>query len=165
MKTIFLAFCTLFIFSTVNAQEAYTGAGDNKLSVLANLQKNATGVCFAFDFGATQNISLGVTTSYASRIAKGVKTTFTDRFDIRARFNANLCNVFNVDNFDAYPGFSAGMKNIGAHVGFRYFLSDGFGLSMEFLSVLGSYKVGKKLTPAEKLHNQFVFNFGGVFNL
>lgn len=165
MKTLFVAICTLLFVSSSFAQEAFRGAGDDKLSVLGNLQKNATGVTFTFDFGATENISLGISTAYAARIKKGVSTTFADRFDLKARFNANLSNVFNVDNFDAYPGFSAGLKNIGAHVGFRYFLSQGFGVSMEFLSVLGKYRIGKRLTPAEKLHNQFMFNIGGVFNL
>lgn len=164
MKILFITVLMIFSFSVSNAQKSFTGARDNKLSVMGNFQKYATGINLAFDFGVTDNISLGLSSLYATRI-KIAETTFMDRFDFRARFNANLSNVFRVDHFDVYPGFSAGLKNIGGHVGFRYFLSNGFGVTMEFMSVLGSYKVGEKLTPTERIHNQFSFNFGGVFNL
>jgi hypothetical protein len=32
---------------------------------------------------------------------------------------------------DLYPGLDLGLKNLGAHLGFRYFFSDGFGLFAE----------------------------------
>ena len=90
---------------------------------------------------------------------------FGDRFDLKARFNANLGNVINVDeNFDVYPGLSLGLHNFGGHLGARYFFSDGFGVYTEFNAPLAKYKSGA-LTAAETLHNQFTVNLGMVFNL
>lgn len=81
-----------------------------------------------------------------------------DRFDIKARFNANLGNVINADdNFDVYPGLST--KNFGGYLGFRYLFTDGF----EVYTELAKYKE----TPieAKNIPNQFAVNLGAVFNL
>jgi hypothetical protein len=84
---------------------------------------------------------------------------------VRARFNANIGNVLDIDpNFDFYPGLSFGLKNFGGHVGARYFFSSGFGIYSEIGTPIARYDTGT-LTPAEKIHNQFYFNFGAVFNL
>ena len=68
------------------------------------------------------------------------------------------------DNIDIYPGLNLGLKNFGGHLGTRYFFSDGFGLFAEASVPFAKYKNGD-LTPAEELHNQFVFSFGATFNL
>jgi len=46
----------------------------------------------------------------------------------------------------------------------RYFFTDGFGIYTEAGTSFAQYN-SEKLTPAEKIHNQFTVNFGAVFNL
>lgn len=155
---------TLFSVAFVNAQ-AYKGKGDNKFQVGANFQNNATGLNVSYDFGVGENISLGLSSTYALGIDEKLDASFGDRFDIKARFNANLGNVVNIDeNFDIYPGLNFGLKNFGGHLGMRYFFSDGFGIFTELNTPIAKYN-SDTLTPAEKIHNQFTVNFGATFNL
>jgi outer membrane protein G len=150
--------------SFINAQ-AFLGKGDNKFQVGANFQDGGTGLNLSYDFGVGENISLGLSSTYLLGINDLIDADFDNRFDIRARFNANLGNVINIDeNFDLYPGLSLGLKNFGGHLGARYFFSDGFGVYTEFNTPFAKYKSGT-LTAAETLHNQFTINLGAVFNL
>ncbi|ULC59893.1 hypothetical protein MBM09_02675 [Flaviramulus sp. BrNp1-15] len=154
---------TILSVSFVNAQ-AFKGKGDNKFQVGANFQDNATGLNVSYDFGVGENISLGLTSTYALGVDEVLDADFGDRFDIKARFNANLGNVVNIDeNFDIYPGLSVGLKNFGGHLGMRYFFTDGFGIYTELNTPFAEYNDNP--TPAEKLHNQFTVNFGATFNL
>lgn len=155
---------TLLSVAFVNAQ-AYQGKGDNKFQVGANFQDNATGLNVSYDFGIGENISLGLSSTYALGIEEELNADFGDRFDIKARFNANLGNVVNIDeNFDIYPGLNFGLKNFGGHLGMRYFFTDGFGIYSELNTPLAKYN-SDTLTPAEKIHNQFTVSFGATFNL
>jgi hypothetical protein len=92
------------------------------------------------------------------------KPKFEDKIDLKVRFNANIGNVIKLDkNFDLYPGLSLGLKNLGGHVGARYFFTDGFGLFTEIGFPIAKYNtevVGYKL-----YNNQFVFSAGASFNL
>ena len=154
----------LLSISFVNAQ-AYQGKGDDKFQVGANFQNNASGINVSYDFGVGENISLGLSSTYALSIEDNLDADFGDRFDIKARFNANLGNVVKVnENFDIYPGLSFGLKNFGGHLGMRYFFSDGFGIYTELNTPIAKYN-SETLTPAEKIHNQFTMNFGATFNL
>ena len=164
----------LAILSTyfVDAQ-AYIGKEDNKFQVGVNLQDNATGINVSYDYGIGENISIGISTTYLLGVVDGLKNNpiddlnadFDNRFDVRARFNANLGNVINVDkNFDVYPGLSLGLKNFGGHLGARYFFTEGFGIYTELNVPFAKYKTGN-LTAAETLHNQFTVNLGASFNL
>ena len=154
----------LLSISFVNAQ-AYQGKGDDKFQVGANFQNNTSGINVSYDFGVGENISLGLSSTYALSIEDNLDADFGDRFDIKARFNANLGNVVKVDeNFDIYPGLSFGLKNFGGHLGMRYFFSDGFGIYTELNTPIAKYN-SETLTPAEKIHNQFTMNFGATFNL
>ncbi|MCF7566895.1 hypothetical protein L3X37_00760 [Sabulilitoribacter arenilitoris] len=163
MKKLIFVFSILSV-SLVNAQ-AYIGKNDNKFQVGANLQNNGTGLNVSYDYGVGENISFGFSSTYLLGVEDLINVDFGDRFDIRARFNANLGNVINIDeNFDVYPGLSFGLRNFGGHIGMRYFFSDGFGIYTEFNTPLAKYKTGV-LTPAEKLHNQFTVNLGASFNL
>lgn len=171
MKKLILLVAILSV-SFVNAQ-AFLGKGDNKFQVGANFQDGGTGLNLSYDFGVGENISLGLTSTYLLGVHSALKDNpidalnaeFDNRFDIRARFNANLGNVINIDeNFDVYPGLSLGLKNFGGHLGARYFFSDGFGVYTEFNTPFAKYKSGN-LTAAETLHNQFTVNLGAVFNL
>ena len=155
---------TLLSVAFVDAQ-AYQGKGDNKFQVGANFQDNATGLNVSYDFGVGENISLGLSSTYALGIDEKLNADFGDRFDIKARFNANLGNVVNIDeNFDIYPGLNFGLKNFGGHLGMRYFFTDGFGIFTELNVPIAKYN-SDTLTPAEKIHNQFTVSFGATFNL
>ncbi len=155
---------TLLSVAFVNAQ-AYQGKGDNKFQVGANFQDNASGLNVSYDFGVGENISLGLSSTYALGIDDKLDADFGDRFDIKARFNANLGNVVNIDeNFDIYPGLNFGLKNFGGHLGMRYFFSDGFGIFTELNTPIAKYN-SDTLTPSEKIHNQFTINLGATFNL
>jgi len=156
----------LALFSiTFLSGQAYSGKGDSKFQVGANFQNNATGLNVSYDVGIGENISLGLSSTYALGIKDELNAETGDRFDLRARFNANIGNVINAgENFDLYPGLSFGLKNFGAHLGARYFFTSGFGIYTELNTPIAKYET-EKLTPAEKIHNQFTVNFGAVFNL
>jgi hypothetical protein len=163
MKKLIVLLAILSI-SFVNSQ-AYIGANDNKFQVGLNLQDNATGINASYDYGVGDNISLGFSSSYALGVDEVINAKFKHRFDLKARFNANLGNVINVDeNFDIYPGLNFSLKNFGGHLGARYFFSSGFGVYTELNVPLAKYDTGV-LTPAEKLHNQFTVNIGASFSL
>jgi len=165
MKKLIILAVIAFSFSFANSQ-AFLGEGDNKFQVGANIQDGGTGLNVSYDIGVGENISLGISSSYVLGLNDTITDAeFVDRLDVRARFNANLGNVINVDeNFDIYPGLSFGLKNFGGHLGMRYFFSDGFGLYSEFNTPFAKYK-SEDLTAAETLHNQFTVNIGMVFNL
>ena len=167
----------VFTVTLVNGQ-AFSGKGDQKLQIGANFQNNATGLNISFDYGLGENISIGISSTYALGISGDLKDDvyvgsqkivdkagFIDRFDLKARFNANIGNVINIDeNFDLYPGLSFSLKNFGGHIGARYFFTSGFGVFTEALFPIAKYN-SDSLTPAEKIHNQFSVNVGAVFNL
>ena len=168
----FILLLTLLSISLVNAQ-AYKGKDDNKFQVGANFQENGTGINVSYDYGIGENISIGISSTYLlgvndallDNVDEDLNADFDNRFDVRARFNANLGNVINVgDNFDVYPGLSLGLKNFGGHLGARYFFTEGFGVYTELNVPFAKYKTGS-LTAAETLHNQFTLNLGACFNL
>lgn len=162
MKNIIFIF-TLLSVSFVNAQ-AFSGKGDKKLQVGANFQNNATGLNVSFDYGLGENISIGLSSTYALGVASDIDADFIDRYDLKARFNANIGNVLKIDeNFDLYPGLNIGLKNFGGHVGVRYFFTTGFGIFSEAVFPIAKYS--SDLTPAEEIDNQFSVNVGAVFNL
>ena len=168
----FILLLTLLSISLVNAQ-AYKGKDDNKFQVGANFQENGTGINVSYDYGIGENISIGISSTYLlgvndallDNVDEDLNADFDNRFDVRARFNANLGNVINVgDNFDVYTGLSLGLKNFGGHLGARYFFTEGFGVYTELNVPFAKYKTGS-LTAAETLHNQFTLNLGACFNL
>jgi outer membrane protein G len=155
---------TILSVSFVNAQ-AFKGKGDSKFQVGANFQNSTTGLNVSYDYGVGENISLGLSSTYALGISNDINADFGDRIDLKARFNANLGNVVNIDeNFDIYPGLDFSLKNFGGHLGARYFFTDGFGLYTELNAPFAKYN-SDVLTPAEKIHNQFTVNIGATFNL
>ncbi|WP_067145362.1 DUF6646 family protein [Pseudotamlana agarivorans] len=166
MKNI-LVIAALLAVSFVNAQ-AFSGQGDQKFQVGVNLQSHATGINVSYDYGLGENISIGLSSSYALGISDELEIVddpaFKDRFDVKARFNANIGNVINIDdNFDLYPGLSLSLKNFGGHVGARYFFTSGFGIFTEARFPIAKYN--NDLTPAEELYNQFSMNIGVSFNI
>lgn len=163
MKKIILLVAILSV-SLCNAQ-AFKGNTDNKLQIGTSLQNNATGINVSYDYGLGENISVGLSGSYALGLKNDLDASFGNRFDAKVRFNANLGNVVNIDdNFDIYPGLDLSLKNFGGHLGMRYFFSDGFGLYTEFNFPFAKYDTGI-LTPGEELFNQFTVNIGASFSL
>lgn len=165
MKKIF-TLVLLALTGIVNAQ-AFSGKGDTKFDVAANIQEGGSGIRLSTDFGLGDNMSVGLLTSYllsVNRDGLGNKPDFGDRIDLKARFNANLGNVFNIDEkVDIYPGLDLGLRNFGAHVGIRYFFTDGFGVVSEIGFPIAKYK--PDATGFDRLNNQFTFNIGASFNL
>jgi len=163
MKNILLIIALVSV-SLVNAQ-AFDGKGDQKFQVGANIQDEATGINVSYDYGLGDNISVGISSSYALGIDSRLDADFGDRFDLKARFNANLGSVINIDdNFDLYPGLSLSLKNFGGHVGARYFFSDGFGVYSEASFPLAKYS-NDKADVGYYIHNQFALNIGAVFKI
>lgn len=151
--------------SMANAQ-AYKGKGDIKAQVGLNIQDHGTGINVSADFGIGENMSYGFVASYLLSVedAGGVKPDFGDRADAKVRFNANLGNVFKLDKaMDIYPGLNLGTRNFGAHLGFRYFFTEGFGIYTEAGIPLARYD--SNVEGFDEYNNQFVFQIGASFNL
>ena len=147
----------------VNAQ-AFKGAGDVKVGVGANIQKYGSGIQITSDFGVGENMSYGFTTSYMLNSSEGNvgDIDFKDKFDLKARFNANIGKVIGLgDQVDIYPGLDLSLRNFGAHLGGRYFFSDGFGIYAEMGFPLAKYNYDAD----GPYNNQFVTNIGVSFNL
>ena len=151
--------------SLANAQ-AYKGKGDIKAQVGLNAQNHGTGINVSADFGIGENMSYGFVGSYLLSVDEeaGDKPKFEDRADFKVRFNANLGNVFKLDKaMDIYPGLNLGTRNFGAHLGFRYFFTEGFGVYTEAGVPLARFD--SNVQGFEEYNNQFVFQIGASFNL
>lgn len=156
----------LLTVGLINAQ-AFKGKGDVKFDVGANFQGGGSGIRISADFGLGENMSYGFATSYLLSVSNddlGNKPEFDDRIDAKLRFNANLGNVFQFDKkMDIYPGLDVGLRNFGAHLGLRYFFTEGFGFYTEAGIPIATYKTNP--IGFDKLNNQFTFNIGASFNL
>lgn len=171
-KVITLLFLVTFGFT--NAQQAFKGKGDVKVNVGANIQNGGTGIQGSVDFGLGENFSFGFVSTYLlgvdeySGFYNGItpyneKPKFQDRFDAKARINANLSSVIGVEQLDVYPGLSLGLHNFGGHVGGRYFFTDGFGVFTEIGFPIAKY--GNNDGLFDHLNNQTTFSLGVSFNL
>ena len=104
MKNHLIILSLLFATLQITAQ-GYSGRGDQKFQVGANLQNNATGITASYDYGLGQNISVGAVSSYLLGIGSNIDNGARERFDLKARFSAHLGPVIGVsDRFDLYPG-------------------------------------------------------------
>ena len=154
------------VMVTLTYAQAYKGKGDIKAQVGMNIQDHGTGINVSADFGIGENMSYGFVASYLLSVDEvaGDKPNFDDRADVKVRFNANLGNVFKLDKaMDIYPGLNLGTRNFGAHLGFRYFFTDGFGLYSEAGIPLAKYY--SNVQGFDEYNNQFVFQIGASFNL
>ena len=160
-----ITIAAILLVSFANAQ-AYKGKGDIKAQVGMNIQDHGTGINVSADFGIGENMSYGFVASYLLSVeeAGGIKPDFSDRADAKVRFNANLGNVFKLDkSMDIYPGLNLGTRNFGAHLGFRYFFTEGFGIYTEAGVPLARYD--SDVQGFDEYNNQFVFQIGASFNL
>lgn len=154
---------SLLLTSFLSNAQAYSGKGDNKFQVGANFQDNANGIMATFDHGIGENMSIGLYTTYLLGV-NGEDSKFEDRYDLKARFNANIGNVIGLsEKFDIYPGLNLGLRNFGAHLGARYFFTSGFGVFTEMNTPIAQYD--KDVFGYEHLNNQFTFHIGASFNL
>ncbi len=158
MKKIFTV-VLLGAFCIVNAQ-AFKGLGDAKFNVGMNIQDGGTGIQASSDYGLGENISVGVLASYLLGGNNMNNVSFSDRFDAKVRFNANLGNVIKIDpKLDVYPGLNLGLKNFGGHLGARYFFTEGFGVFSELSFPIAKYNTNSFY------NNQTTFNIGASFNI
>jgi hypothetical protein len=130
------------------------------------MQDGGTGINLSADFGLGENMSYGFVVSYLLSVKEpdGTSAKFGDRSDAKVRFNANLGSVFKLDKaIDIYPGLNLGIRNFGAHLGVRYFFSEGFGVYTEAGIPIARYD--SNIQGFEELNNQFVFQIGASFNL
>ena len=160
-----IALLILMVSNAIAAySQAYNGAGDIKLQIGANLQSNGTGIMAELDYGIGENFSVGAYSALLLGVNELLNVPFVDKFDVKAKFNANLGSVFQFgDNIDIYPGLNLSLKNFGGHVGARFFFTDGFGVFAELNTPIAKYKT--ELTPSEEFHNQFAINLGASFNI
>ena len=161
-----IAFLTLLLAGTFAHAQAFKGKGDVKGQVGASFQDGGNGIAVIADFGIGENISIGLGTNYILNADRylNFKPRFEDRADVRLRFNANIGNVFKLDdNIDIYPGLHLGLRNFGGHLGARYFFTDGFGVYTEASVPLARYDTD--VNGFEHYNNQFMFVIGASFNL
>jgi hypothetical protein len=159
-----LLLIALLLSAYLSNAQAFSGKDDKKLQIGGNFQEFASGINASFDYGLAENISIGLSTSYALNVNERLEADFIDRYDIKARINANLGNVINIsEKFDVYPGLSLSTKNFGGHLGLRYFFTNGFGVYSEFNTTLAKYD--NEISAPEAIHNQFTVNIGATFNL
>ncbi len=175
MKKVF-TFLFLAVFGLTQAQQAFKGKGDIKVNVGANLQDGGSGIQGSVDFGLGENFSFGFVTTYLLGVDNFTgfyhnnptpytdeKPEFQDRFDAKARINANLSSVIGVEQLDIYPGLSLGLHNFGGHVGGRYFFTEGFGVFTEIGFPIAKYSDNNDVF--DHLNNQATFSLGASFNL
>jgi hypothetical protein len=159
MKKIF-TLVLLGTFCSLNAQ-AFKGSGDSKINVGMNIQSGGNGIQASSDYGLGKNISVGMQASYLLGGSQISNVSFSDRFDAKLRFNANIGNAIKTDpKLDIYPGLNLGLKNFGGHLGARYFFSEGFGFYSEL-----SFPIAKYNTNNLDYNNQTTFNIGVSFNM
>lgn len=171
-KIITLVF--LVSFCVTNAQQAFTGKGDAKINIGANIQDGGSGIQVSADFGLGENISYGFVASYllgvdefsgiyGEKIYIDAKPDVKDRLDAKFRVNANLSSVIGVEQLDIYPGLNLGLRNFGGHLGGRFFFSEGFGVFTELGFPIAKYSKEKEVF--DHLNNQVTFSIGASFNL
>lgn len=164
MKKVFV-FALVFSSMFSNAQ-VFKGKGDVKAQVGFSFQNGGTSLYVTNDYGIGENISIGFVGSYMLNADQMeiTKPKIEDKIDLKVRFNANIGNVINIDkNFDLYPGLSLGIKNLGGHLGARYFFSNGFGVWTEVGLPIARYN--NEVAGYKLYNNQFVFCAGASFNL
>ncbi len=155
-----------FLLTSILFGQTFKGKNDLKFGVGYTVQKGGSGIQAATDFGIGENMSYGFTSTYLLTATNewDNQAKFLDRFDLKARFNANIGNVFGIDkNIDIYPGLNLGLRNFGGHIGVRYFFTNGFGLYSETSVPFARYKT--TLEGYDYLNNQVVFTIGACFNL
>lgn len=165
MKKLLIAMSIAFA-GVLGAQQSFTGKGDIRANIGANLQSKAAGITTVVDYGVGESISIGVQAGYLLSTSSigDHKAKFGDKIDLKARLNANLGRVIGFpEQLDVYPGLNLGLKNFGGHIGARYFFDKGFGIYSEISFPIARYNTNA--TDYQLLNNRFAFHFGVAFDL
>ncbi|MBQ0147639.1 MAG: hypothetical protein KBS93_04185 [Flavobacteriaceae bacterium] len=129
-KLLFTALLSLFTFNFATAQ-AYSGNGDQKVSLGFVPWGYGTGLTAIYDYGLSDLISIGG----GGEFYFSGKNEDKDNFYIFGRANVHLGELLNMpSNMDLYPGLDVGFNHglgLGAHLGFRYLFSDNIGAYIE----------------------------------
>lgn len=146
---------------SMNAQTAFNGNKDKKISISGTFQTGAKGLAVTFDKGVAENISVGIQAGYLLSFAGENTPTTGVRAHVAARFNANIGNTIGLpSNMDIYPGLNLGLKNFGGHLGYRLLLN-GFGLYSEVIFPISKYGSSNYAN----LNNQSTVHVGVVLGL
>ena len=97
MKKLFMF--ALFSISIFGNAQVFKGKGDVKAQVGFSFQDGGASLYVTNDYGIGENISVGIVGSYmldADQIELE-KPKFSDKLDLKLRFNANIGNVINID--------------------------------------------------------------------
>lgn len=131
-KALYLFF-TVFFTQTLFSQQAWKGAGDQKIHAGITGWGYGTGLAATYDYGITDRISLGGGANFYFENNSAKKN---DKFFIFGRVNYHLNEVLGIpDRWDVYPGADIGIIGntfgLGVHLGARYFINDKFGVYLE----------------------------------
>lgn len=148
MKKTFLSIALLGITAVFG--QAYDGYADNKTSIGATFQSGATGIVASFDRGINDYISYGSSIGATIKSDTPIKSSsvdylgnvvnneyeksdlFLERIDFNLRLNGHFGKLIGLGEMaDIYGGGNISFRNIGAQVGVRYLISDGFGFFAE----------------------------------
>jgi len=128
-KLLFTALLSLFSMGIMQAQ-AYSGSGDQKVSLGFVPWGYGTGLTAIYDHGISDLISVGG----GGEFYFGGKEKDGD-FYIFGRANVHLGELLSMpSNMDLYPGIDVGFNDglgLGAHLGFRYLFNDKIGAYIE----------------------------------
>jgi hypothetical protein len=175
-KILFLGL--LISYANIAYSQAYDGTGDNKTSIGANFQKGGIGLNFAFDRGLSDYLSYGFTFGF---LLKSETATFTDgvtvsevgnsevfseKIDVNARLNGHFGDLIGMNEMlDLYGGLNIGFRNLGAQVGVRYLISEGFGFFLEAGLPVSKYQLLDTMeTNYFDYYDQPVLNIGIVIS-
>lgn len=134
MKKLFLL--GLFLaFSTGISAQAWNGKGDQKLQIGLNGWGYGTGITGTYDYGLGSIVSIGAGANF---YFDGYKDDNDDNnIFLFGRLGFHLQEPLGLpEKWDIYPGVNLGVLGkdfgIGAHLGVRYFFTNGIGIYGEF---------------------------------
>ena len=165
---IFLTGVLLLALSFANAQTtAFGGSKDLKAGIAMDFQRdNTLGTAAVVDYGIDRTFSIGFQVAYLFNVKDyyDQMPQSKDRYDAKVRFNASLGKELRLpDTMDFYPGLDVGLRDVGGHVGLKYYLDNGIGLFSEAQFVIQKYNASTDHFNA--LNNQFAVLLGLSFDL
>lgn len=180
MKKLFICIATVAITNTFG--QAFDGYGDNKTSVGITSQKNAIGLVGHFDRGINDFLSYGTSLGFVisssdpqmayidssgnvSYSDYDKSDSFTEKLDFNFHLDAHLSKKLDLSEMtDVTAGVSLGFRNIGAQIGYKYLITDGFGFFAQATVPVVKHNTFSKNTDYFDYYNQAVFGIGIVFN-
>jgi len=175
-KILFLGL--LISCANIAYSQAFDGTGDNKTAIGANFQKGGIGLNFAFDRGLNDYLSYGFSFGFLLKSETATRTfdntvsevdnseVFLEKIDANARLNGHFGELIGMSEMmDLYGGLNIGFRNLGAQVGVRYLISEGFGFYLEAGLPVSEYELlNTDETNYFNYYNQPVLNIGIVIS-